>query len=362
MPRVVGIDPGTVSFDLCGLDDGRVFLDSSMPSVKVAEDPGILVEALKAAGPLDLIAGPSGYGLPFIRVEDVGEREIALTILVTVQEREQIAVLGGLRRLVLMMQQERLPVIFTPGVIHLATVPYYRKANRIDMGTADKLACCVLALLDQSRRHGIEYHEASFVLVELGGAYTAVMAVSDGRVVDGLGGTTGGPGFYSLGAMDGELAYLLGGFPKSILFSGGAADIAGARDLSPEAFAAQARGTPGLRDAWEAVLEGVVKSVAAEMTVVPKAREVLLSGRLCRTAEVREELTRRLSRFAPVRYVEGIASVAKEAAQGTAIMADGLAGGRHAPLVDAMGLRGASGTALDYLYVAGRAEVRQRYA
>ena len=28
MPRVIGIDPGTVSIDLCGLDDGRLFLQS----------------------------------------------------------------------------------------------------------------------------------------------------------------------------------------------------------------------------------------------------------------------------------------------------------------------------------------------
>ncbi|MDR7420565.1 MAG: DUF1464 family protein, partial [Armatimonadota bacterium] len=216
--------------------------------------------------------------------------------------------------------------------------------------------------VDQCRRRGIAYREASFVLVELGGAYTAVMAVWEGRVVDGIGGTTGGPGYYSLGAMDGELAYLLGGFTKSTLFSGGAADIAGVRGLSPEAFAAQARDTPGLRDAWDAVLEGVVKSVAAEMAVVPHAREILLSGRLCRTPEVREALTSRLSRFAPVHYVQGIASVAKEAAQGTAIMADGLAGGRYAPVVDAMDLRGAAGTALDYLCVAGGEDVRRRYA
>ena len=34
MPRVIGIDPGTVSIDLCGLDDGRVFLDRSLPTAE----------------------------------------------------------------------------------------------------------------------------------------------------------------------------------------------------------------------------------------------------------------------------------------------------------------------------------------
>ena len=361
MPRVVGIDPGTVSFDVCGLEDDRVFLDTTIPSTDIAANPKVLVDLLRSAMPLDLIAGPSGYGLPLVRIEDITERELALVILVRPEERERIAVLGGLRRLILLTQEARMPAVFTPGVIHLPTVPRYRKANKIDMGTADKLSCCVLAIANQSRHLGIPFHETSFILVELGGAYTAVMAVESGKVVDGLGGTTGGPGFYSLGVMDGELAYLLDGFSKETLFSGGAADIAGRRDLSPEAFARDAASDASLRDAWEALVEGVVKGVAAEMTVVPSPREILLSGRLCRTEQVTQALTRRLSPFAPVRRVEGIARVAKEAAQGSAIIADGLAGGRYAPLVEAMRLREATGTVFDYLFIQGGHQVKARY-
>lgn len=36
MARVVGIDPGTVSIDLCGLDEGRLFLDRSFPTRRFA--------------------------------------------------------------------------------------------------------------------------------------------------------------------------------------------------------------------------------------------------------------------------------------------------------------------------------------
>jgi predicted butyrate kinase (DUF1464 family) len=43
--------------------------------------------------------------------------------------------------------------------------------------------------------------------------------------------------------------------------------------------------------------------------------------------------------------------VSRQAAQGAALIADGLAGGRFKPLVDALGLRDASGTVLDHLYV-----------
>lgn len=366
MPRVVGIDPGTVSFDVCGLENGQVFLDTSIPSTEVAANPEALVDLLRSAMPLDLVAGPSGYGLPLLPIKDVDEPEIAQVILVRAEDRERIAVLGGLRHLILRMKAARLPVVFTPGVIHLPTVPRHRKANKIDMGTADKLACCALAIADQSRHLGIPVRETAFVLVELGGAYTAVLAVEGGQVIDGLGGTTGGPGFYSLGAMDGEVAYLLDGFPKQTLFSGGAADIAGRRDMTPETFAdavagAHAAADPGaLRDAWEAVLEGVTKSVAAELTIVSRPREILLSGRLCRADAVRGQLEARLERFAPVRRVQGFATVAKEAAQGSAIMADGLAGGAHAPLVEAMRLRAATGTSLDYLFLYGGDRIRER--
>ena len=68
MPRVVGVDPGTQSFDLCGLDDGRVFLEASIPTDAARRNPSALVERLEAALPLDLIAAPSGYGLPLLPV------------------------------------------------------------------------------------------------------------------------------------------------------------------------------------------------------------------------------------------------------------------------------------------------------
>ena len=54
------------------------------------------------------------------------------------------------------------------------------------------------------------------------------------------------------------------------------------------------------------------------------------------------------------------ASVAKQAAQGAALLADGLAGGKSAALVDAMGIREARGTVLDHLYVISPAQARVR--
>jgi len=179
--------------------------------------------------------------------------------------------------------------------------------------------------------------------------------------VDGLGGSSGGPGYQALGSLDGELAYLLGTFPKSVLFSGGVAHMAGQPELSPEDLLAQRETEPAVRRAWAALFEGIAKSVAAEMTVVPTAREIILSGRLCRMPAIREELAQRLNRFAPVRPISGIAETAKEAAQGAALIADGMAGGQFAELVETMRLKEARGTVLDYLHVSLVDELRQKY-
>jgi len=77
---------------------------------------------------------------------------------------------------------------------------------------------------------------------------------------------------------------------------------------------------------------------------------------------LRDEITRAVGGFldASVHLLTGFASVAKQAAQGAAIVADGLAGGRFAPIVDAMRLRDASGTVLDHLYVIDAAAAKAR--
>src|SRR2546428_4241139 len=81
MRRVVGIDPGTVSIDVCGIDDGRVFLDRSFPPGRALAEPAAFVALLDAAGPLDLVAGPSGYGLPLTRVQDASDEDLRLAFL-----------------------------------------------------------------------------------------------------------------------------------------------------------------------------------------------------------------------------------------------------------------------------------------
>jgi predicted butyrate kinase (DUF1464 family) len=358
MPRVIGIDPGTVSIDLCGLDDGRVFLDQSFPTADALAAPEAFRALLEAAGPLDLVAGPSGYGLPLIAARDVTETDLRLAYLASEGEHGGI---GGLRSLVRVLARSSVPMVLTPGVVHLASVPAHRKVNRVDMGTADKVCAAVLAIREQAALLGGNERDVSFVLLELGGAFTAALAVQNGRIVDGAGGTSGPMGVRSAGALDGEVAYLAGSVSKAMLFTGGARSVADDPDAAAETLAMPQ--TARARLAWEAYLESAVKSVAALAVSVPGVRQVVLSGRLVRAAVVRDEIERRLAAVMPgasVHVLSGFAQVAKQAAQGAALLADGLAGGAAAGLVETMGIRDASGTVLDHLYVISPRAARAR--
>ena len=56
----------------------------------------------------------------------------------------------------------------------------------------------------------------------------------------------------------------------------------------------------------------------------------------------------------------GLAADAKAGAHGAAVLADGLAGGRYAALVQRLGVADASGSALDHLRVHGAERIRLR--
>jgi predicted butyrate kinase (DUF1464 family) len=342
--RAIGIDPGTGSFDFFGMDDQQILIDESVQVQTIAENPVVLLEYIRKLLPLDVIVGPSGYGLPVISIKDMDERQLNLMV----PDDKSIPLYDGIRMVLRLMKSEGLPVVFTPGVIHLPTVPVFRKANKLDMGTADKICCTALAIKDQSEYFGIPYDKTSFILTEIGYAFTATIAVENGKIVDGLGGTSGGPGFISLGCMDSELAARLGKFPGALLFSGGAKDASGKDDLTSEEMALYPE---RFSSSWNILMEGVRKNVAAMKTTVEEPREILISGRLSRIPEIAERLIANLSKFGKVRAVRRKANIAKEAAEGAFILAEGLMGGRYQQIVDFLQLRQAEGTMFDYILV-----------
>lgn len=330
MPRVVGTDPGTSSLDLLLLVDGHLADQGSLAPDALQADPGLLLATLRSWGPIDLVAGPSGYGLPLVRGEDVSETEIDLMALVRPDQRGSAAGVIGFRAWVRAVLASGLPTVFLPGGIHLASIPRHRKFNAIDLGTADKVAVAALALR-ADRESG---RDGTFAVVEIGSAFTAILVLRKGRIVDASAGSRGPIGLRSGGAWDGETACWLGPLAKLDLFRGGLADL-------------------GLGD-LDAFRESLVKH-AAGLRAVTRFDRIYLSGsgvsgeaRL----EFRRVIERALRGIAEVVPLPGLpGSWVKEAAQGAALLADGLAGGDHGWLIESLDLRSASGTILDYLRI-----------
>ena len=344
MARVVGIDPGTLSIDVCGIVDGRLYLDRSWPTAEALSDPDGFARIITTSGLPDLVVGPSGYGLPLRRARETSEDDLCLAFLAPPGETGGI---GGLRRLARAFAASGLPLVYTPGVIHLDTVPVHRKLNRVDLGTADKLCAAVLAVHDQCERRSRLPNQASFILIELGGGFTAGVAVERGQVVDGIGGTSGPIGWRAAGALDGEVAYLAERVTKASLFQGGVTSFL-ERDRDRRSVA------------LDAYIEGAVKAVRQLRCSAPSADEILLSGRRAGEPETLARMTESLGDIGPIRLLAGFAQAAKQGAQGAALLADGLAGGTHRGIIERMRIREAGGTVLDNLIFISPAQARIR--
>lgn len=329
MARVVGTDPGTGSLDLLLLADGAVADQARLTPDALRSDPATLAATLTAWAPLDLIAGPSGYGLPLVRGAEFTPRDLELMSLVHPGERGDGVGVLGFRSWVRAVVSTGLPVVFLPGLVHLPTVPAYRKFNTIDLGTPDKLAVAALALRHDADGRGARPQDSTFAVVEIGSAFSAVLVVSAGRLVDASAGTRGPIGLRSAGAWDGEVAYWRSPLSKNDLFRGGLLDLGG--------------------DGPAAVRESLVKHVAGLRAVTPFDR-LYLSGAGADRPEIAALAFEALGRFGSVAPLPSLPGArVKHAAQGAALLADGLAGGRHADLVASLRLRDAAGSVLDWL-------------
>ena len=341
--RILGIDPGTVSFDLCLLDDREVVFEDSIPSTVVAERPEDMAEKCLSLK-FDVLIAPSGMGLPNRRLTELSARE--MFELTLVREGEKVPVLDAMKKFLAIVGGAGLEVFFLPSVIQLPTVPRWRKFNKIDMGTADKLCIGAFSVEMVAQKKGVGYSEVNHIVVELGGGYNSAMTIEKGRIINGIGGTFfPGPGFMNAGAMDGEVAYLLRGFEKNLLFQGGAGYLTGSKDLSMADFTRESH-----PEAFNAFVEGVLFAVCSQQALL-ESREVYLSGRLTRYGNIYNPIKARLEELGyTVSRLPRLSDKTKEAAQGYAMVGNGLYGGYYEPLVKHMMIDKAEGSVLDYVY------------
>ncbi len=351
MFRVIGIDPGSLSWDFFGLNNDEIILDTSLPSKELIKEPQKAITIIKSVEKIDLMVAPSGFGLPLKNVEDLTERDIHYTLLKFKQdEKEKLIGLGEVLRLI---KAEKIPGIIVPGVKHLPTIPRYRKINKIDMGTADKLCTAVTGIRDQMESLQIPPQKTNFIMVEIGYGFTAVLAIEKGRIIDGIGGSNI-MGFKACGSLDGELAYLIKTIKKKNIYKGGVSYIAGYEDLSLEEIMLLAERDDQTRVALEAYISSVKKAVYAissSFASRSNIQEILLAGRGANLAYLREIIISNLKDIAPVRLMKTYSHLSKRAAQGAAFIANGLLDGEFKPIIDNLRLKEATGSILDDIYI-----------
>jgi len=360
--KALGIDPGTRSFDLVVIEKDRVIWENSIDTVTVAEKPESLVEAIEAAGEIDIIAGPSGYGVPVTFNENIVDPyRFALEVLLLTREKDLkygielgelgIRVYEAITKVVVELRRRNLSVCYIPSCILLPTIPPHRKVNKLDMGTADKMATAVLGVYDQSEKYSIDYEEVNFILLELGFGYNAAIAVNEGIIVDSVGGTLTQTGFLTMGPIDGEIAVMGGEWIRSDVFHGGVADICGVSSME-EVLRRYEQGEEPYTLAVESMLESIEKAVRSLRTSNENPKEILLSGRYSRNPNFRKIIQERLCRIAPVRRLGMLrgAKISKEAAQGYAMIGEGINGGVFSDLIRHMRITDARGTVLNWVF------------
>ncbi|MEM2727279.1 MAG: DUF1464 family protein [Archaeoglobaceae archaeon] len=328
MVNVVGVDAGTKSYEIFAIKNGE-FLAESFESELVRENPLALVEAIKSYE-ADIYAGLSGYGIPIKNFSQLTDKDLFLMTLNLDAERSI-----GLRSVIEAIRKSGLNFYTIPGVIHLPTVPEWRKFNKIDMGTSDKLCSAVLAVLQLSEE--IEIEKQNFILAEIGYGFSSFIAVKNGKIVDGVGGTSGFPGYSSLGSIDAELAYLLGSFPKKLIFTGGI-----------KSFVEEHGG-----NALDLLAEFVLKGLKVVEVSIGKADLCMLSGKFAK------DLEKVIGDYYETEILKGF-GIGKQSAQGAGVIANAIAGGEFKPLVKQMEIFSASGTVLDHLSAGLKTKVLEK--
>ncbi|MBD3196477.1 MAG: DUF1464 domain-containing protein [Candidatus Lokiarchaeota archaeon] len=350
---VLGIDPGSKSWDFFGLENEKIILDTSLPTKDLMRDPQKVINLIKSLDDkkkIDLMVAPSGFGLPLKDIKELNEKDIFLTLLKFGKDTEKLL---GLREILRLIKKENIPGVIVPGVKHLPTVPKSRKINKVDMGTADKLCTTFTGIKDQMETKKILPQKTNFILLEIGYGFTAVIAVENGQIIDGIGGSNI-MGFRACGSLDGELAYLIRTIKKKNIYKGGVAYISGYADLSLKEITILAEKDEQTRFAFNAYISSVQKAVfgiTSSFSNKNKIEEILLAGRGAEISYLRNKIIKSLKDIAPARLMNSYSQIAKRAAQGAAFMANGLLGGKYKPIVDNLKIKDSSGSILDDIFI-----------
>lgn len=348
--KVIGIDPGTSSWDIFGYEteSNEIFVDISIPSAQILDNPEKIIEEITKYEPFDVLAAPSGFGIPIKKVQDLTPKDM---FEITLRKNSSSRVMG-LQNVLYKMQKQQWNAIILPGIKHLPTIPAYRKINKIDMGTADKLCTVVVGIKDIMLRNKIKCTEVNAIFVELGSAFNSIMAIEKGKVIDSIGGSNLF-GFRAGGALDGELAYLLNKVSKHTIQEGGVMSVVNKPNLTMEDLLRESKTNFIPRKALNAYIDGIVKNVhAIRSSFSPEnpPSYILLSGKFAGVRYLQDILEKKLFMLAPLRIMKNNAKTAKRAAQGAAYIAEGVNDGPSREVINNLFITKATGHVWDDIF------------
>lgn len=353
----MGVDPGSASWDFVGYDsedlEKSYFLDHSIPTKQIQKNPEIILDILKMAGDIDLLSAPSGFGLPLKKLDEMTDEDYFFTILKKNPNKETKGSVVGLLKILKLLNKNNIKGTLLPGVKHLPTVKRFRKVNKIDLGTADKICTSVVGIRNQMEDYNIPCEKTSFIMIELGYAFSAVLAVENGQIIDGIGGSNI-MGFRAVGAIDGEIAYLMGKINKKDVYKGGVSSIAGYSDMNAEEIVLLAKKDKRTKLALDAFYDSLVKAVYAissSFSNKDNIREILLAGRLAKIDEIVDPIIKGVKGIASAKLMRSYVQISKASAQGAAFIANGLLGGEFKDIVDNLKIKESSGTILDDIFL-----------
>ncbi len=352
--RVVGIDPGSSSWDIFGYDveTNEICIETSIKTDKIMKNSNEFFKALEDIEPFDLMVAPSGFGLPIKKVRELTDEDIYQMTLST-EKSSQIVGLKNILHKLKQMKWEKGEAYVIPGVKHLPTVKKYRKINRIDLGTADKVCSVVVGIRDIMERSNIQSSDANFIMIELGAAFSAIIAVESGQIIDGIGGSNL-MGFKACGSLDAEVACLMNPLSKTEVYQGGTISIGGHENNTPRELFSRTKDDSQAKIAFQSYVDNIVKGVFGIKSVFNQATPpnyILISGRLANEKFIEMILDEKLRIIAPVRVMKTYSKIAKRAAQGAAFIAEGLIGGPLQPIIKNLRLEEAKGNILDFIYL-----------
>ena len=190
-------------------------------------------------------------------------------------------------------------------------------------------------------------------MVEIGYGFTSVLAIENGQVIDGIGGSNI-MGFRACGSLDGEIAYLIKNVNKKTIYSGGLSFIAGHLDLTLNEIMALAKTDPQTKMALNAYLSELTKAIFAissSFSNKNKITEILISVRSSELQFFKDLISNSIGNLFPVKLMKNYAKISKRAAQGAAFIANGLLGGDFEPIINNLKIIEAQGSILDDIYI-----------